>query len=140
MLKIFIYDYFNLGSTLNDESVIDSCLTIQAETIIRPMDELLFKLKYSWLGNSQYLWSNILKFPIDQLFENEKKRQIYPLFDIVRLIQFSRSPSTKQCIRCGNYTETNMNQTQSNTKKNCIFIQDSNGEKCFCGGYWVLSN
>lgn len=104
------------------------------------MDELLFKLKHSWLGKSLYMWSNTLTFPIDHLFENEKKRKIYPLFDIVRLIQFSRSPLTKQCIRCGNYTEANLNQSHTNTKKNCIFIQDSNGEKCICGGFWVYNN
>ncbi|RNA44954.1 mediator of RNA polymerase II transcription subunit 16 isoform X1 [Brachionus plicatilis] len=150
MQKDFLSELFKLysniiqriieGSTLNDESVIDSCLTIQAETIIRPMDELLFKLKFSWLGSSSDLWTNTIKFPVDHLFDNEKHRQIYPLFDIIRLIQFSRSPITKQCIRCGNYTEANSNQTQPNTKKNCIFLQDSSGEKCFCGGYFVLSN
>ncbi|CAF0729025.1 unnamed protein product [Brachionus calyciflorus] len=130
------------GGSMNDESIMDACLNIQAETIIRPMDGLLFNLKYSWLGNSSTLWSNTLQFPIDHLFDTEKNKPIYPLFDIVRLIQFSRSPLTKQCIRCGNYTEssTSSSSNQTNgTKTNCIYLQDSASDKCLCGGYWVLS-
>ena len=127
---------------MNDENIMDSCLNIQTETIIHPMDELLFKLKYSWLGSSSILWSNTLQFPVDHLFDSEKNKPVYPLFDIVRLIQFSRSPVTKQCIRCGNYTEsmTNSNSTQLNiSKTNCIYLQDSISDKCLCGGYWVYS-
>lgn len=125
---------------MNDESVMDQCLNIQAETIIRPMDELFYNLKYSWLGSSSSLWVKTLQFPVDHLFESEKNKPIYPLFDILRLIQFSRSVATKQCIRCGNYTESNKNAEIANSKLNCIYIQDNCADKCICGGFWVLSS
>lgn len=150
MQKDLLSDLFNIytkiifkssegGNVLHDESIIDQCLNIQAETIIRPMDELFFNLKYSWLGNAHSLWTKTLQFRVDHLFESEKCKPIYPLFDVIRLIQFSRSFSTKQCIRCGNYTEASKNTQVQNSKLNCIYMQDSCSEKCMCGGYWVLS-
>ena len=95
----------------------DQCLNIEAETVIRPMDELFFPLKHTWLGNMSSLWHKPAQFPVDILFEPEWQlnRHVSPLFDIIRLIQFSRSPLTKQCIRCANYTEASTSVTATVT-------------------------
>lgn len=119
----------------------DQCLNIQAETIIRPMEEQFFYMKYTCLGNPSSLWLKTLQLKVDEIFETDKSKTLYPLFDINRIIQFSRSASTKQCIRCGNFTESNKSNHQNvnNPKTNCIYMLDSCSEKCICGGYWVLS-
>lgn len=117
----------------------DLCLNLEAETIIRPVDEFFYNfVNYVWF-NSQS--SKPLQMSVDELFESEKQqRQIYPIFDIIRLIQFSRSSITKQCIRCGNFTEAQMNiKGAQPIKNNCIYMQDSTSDKCVCGGCWVIS-
>lgn len=134
----------------------DLCLNIEAEAVMRPVDELFYHLKYSWFGRpvNSYVSMKPFAFSVDELFDQERHHKpIYPLFDIMRLIQFSRSGSTKQCIRCGNYTEAQVIQTHGNrnqqqhqhhlnaaTKMNSIYIQDSSSDKCLCGGYWILSS
>lgn len=117
----------------------DQCLNVQAETVIRPMDELFVCLKNSWFGQTNNNWSKTFQFRVDCIFEEEKCKKMYPLFDIVRLIQFSRSSSTKQCIRCGNYTESNIQtSTLPNSKINSIYLLDNSAENCICGGSWVF--
>jgi hypothetical protein len=137
-----------------------------------------FNLKNTWFGLSSSSWLKTFHFPVDHLFEAEKIREHYPycLFDIVRLIDFCRSNLTKQCFRCGNYTESNTSNTISNnvnnnnnSNNNNISnsnspnnnpninnpsnnntsssktnsgnnMQDFCGDKCVCGGFWVLSS
>jgi hypothetical protein len=123
---------------LNDESLLEQCINIQSETIITPTNDYYFNLKNSWFGGKNI--NKTLQFPVDILFEEEKSKKQYPLFDIIRLIKFSRSSITKQCIRCGNYTESNTQHNVQSSKVNCIFMQDACGEKCVCGGLWVLSS
>jgi len=103
------------------------------------MKELFFNSKQSWLGNTANNWNKVLQFPVDHLFDEEKEKQQYPLFDIIRLIKFSRSTLTKQCIKCGNFTESNTQTNIQNSKINSLTMQDYCGEKCICGGAWVLS-
>ena len=104
------------------------------------MNDSYFNLKHSWLGGKISNQNKTLQFPVDCLFDEEKSKKQYPIFDIIRLIKFSRSSITKQCIRCGNYTESNTQQNVQSSKVNCIFMQDACGEKCICGGLWVLSS
>ena len=125
----------------------DLCLNIEAETVIRPVDELFINIKNSWFGQFNSQVSKPFTCSADDLFDHEKinNKRIYPIFDIMRMIQFSRSSTTKQCIRCGNLTEAQTfynyatKSLQAN-KVNCIYIQDSTSEKCLCGGYWVLAS
>ena len=147
----------------------------------KKFDYKLFNLKTTWFGLSSSSWLKTFHFPVDHLFEAEKSHGQYPLFDIIRLVDFSRSSMTKQCFRCGNYTEsyaTNSNQPSTlsnisssiasanspsnpasnnpnaasnpvstsssnvlaNLKSNNINMQDLCGDKCICGGFWVLSS
>lgn len=135
-------------------------------------DDKFFNLKYTWFGSSTSSWLKTFHFPVDFLFDIEKTRDQYPLFDIIRLVEFSRSNLTKQCFRCGNYTESNNHISSSsnsvannnvtnsnspntnatgnintggsinanNSKTNGAHIQDLSGDKCICGGFWVLSS
>jgi hypothetical protein len=136
--------YFKGGNIMNDDELFNQCLSLQTETIIRPIDELFTNLKHPWIGMHQETWVKHARFDVDLLFENERtnNRRQYPIFDLMRLIQFSRSTATKQCIRCGNFTEA-LKQTEkassTSLQHNCIYIQDSCADKCLCGGYWVLS-
>ena len=128
------------GNILNDEEIVSQCLNMQAETIIKPIDELFFNLKHPWMSTHTLAWNRTLQFQVDHLFDSEKSvRKQYPLFDIIRLIQFSRSAATKQCIRCGNFTEANKQDNEASSKLNCILIQDASASHCVCGGLWVLS-
>lgn len=134
----------------------DQCLNIEAEAVIRPIDELFCNLKHPWYSKQeqQHVYgggvAKPVSFSIDEFFDQELAAQktIYPIFDIVRMIQFSRSSNTKQCIRCGNFTEAQVigsygnkisGSIQATNKTNCIFVQDASSERCLCGGYWVLS-
>ncbi len=140
LFQIFSKIVFKSADESVDESVLDLCSAIQFETVIRPVDELFFNLKHTWLGNPTSTWQECVKLPVDHLFQEEKSKKLYPLFDVIRMIQFSRSSVTKQCIRCGNYTESNSSSSIANSRSNCIYIQDSCAEKCICGGSWVLSS
>ena len=132
----------------------DQCINLEAETIIRPVDELFSQIKYPWLGVNLSM-KPCLQLTIDQYFNDEKSKREYPLFDVIRFIYFSRSQTTKQCIRCGSYSETitasnNTSSTtttaagssnnENNIKNNSIYILDSSADKCICGGLWVLSS
>ena len=137
-------------SFYNDDSLVDHCLSIQVETIIHSMDDLLVNLKQPWIGNSNFNWSKTLQIPVDHLFEEEKSKKLFPLYDMIRLLQFSRSSATKQCIRCGCFTDSQTPAPNSPPpsasspsqygKNNCIYIQDVCADKCICGGYCVLSS
>jgi hypothetical protein len=154
LFNIYVRVYLKLAeggesSVLNDEEIAAQCSIIQAETVIRPLDEIFFTLKQPWTGPHSTIWSQVFRSQVDRLFDEEKSgRQPYPLFDIQRLIQFSRSAATKQCTRCGNFTESsraelvspaNAGEVLNTARQNCIYVQDSCSERCLCGGYWVLS-
>lgn len=147
--------------------------------IKKKFDYKFFNLKDTWFGMSASSWLKTFHFPVDHLFEAEKAPKQYPLFDIIRLVEFSRSSMTKQCFRCGNYTEsftTNLNPTNSisngpnsiananspsnpasnnpnnnpasnnpsnanlKTNNKDVCMQDLCGDRCICGGFWVLSS
>jgi hypothetical protein len=138
--------------------------------IKKKFDYKFFNLKTTWFGLSSSSWLKTFHFPVDHLFEAEKAPKQYPLFDIIRLVDFSRSSMTKQCFRCGNFTEScTINSNQSNTisnlsnsiasanspsnsvstssnnanatlRSNNVSMQDLSGDKCICGGFWVLSS
>ena len=127
------------ASFFSDDGLIEQCTTLQSETVSQSMKELFFNSKQSWLGNSLDSWNKVLQFPVDHLFDEEKERQQYPLFDIIRLIKFSRSALTKQCVKCGNFTESNTQTSIQNSKTNGLTMQDFCGDRCICGGAWVLS-
>ena len=160
--KDLISDLFNIYTKFfnkpNEKSVIcddllqDQCVNMQSETLSKSMDELLNQIKQPWLGIN-LATKPCLKLSIDQQFNEEKfNRKDYPLFDIIRFIYFSRSQFTKQCIRCGNYSEmintttttaaaaaTSDDNNISSHKNNCIYILDSSSDKCVCGGLWILA-
>ncbi len=156
--KDLISDLFNIytkffnkpneKSVIGDDLLQDQCVNIQSETLAKSMDELLNQIKQPWLGIN-LATKSCLKLSIEQQFNEEKfNRKDYPLFDIIRFIYFSRSQFTRQCIRCGNYSEMiNNNPTSavaddnniSSDKNNCIYIFDSSADKCVCGGLWVLA-
>lgn len=123
----------------------EQCTSVQSDTIHPHLDKKLFNLRHSWFGESSHCWLKTYQLPVDYLFDEERPRIQYPLFDIVRLIQFSRSSLTKQCIRCGNFTEANsltshtQPQTNSLKSQSCMLMQDLCGNKCICGGSWVFS-
>ena len=128
---------------VNEDTLIEQCLSINNEIITSQLNDNLVNLKNCWLGSN--LWNKPLQFRVNHLFDEELNKKQYPLFDIIRLIQFSISSNTKQCIRCGNYTESNTNNNINNTnnnnsKINCLLMQDSCGERCICGGMWVSSD
>lgn len=128
-----------------DESLMEQCILIQTDTIATNLDKKYFNLRHSWFGLSTSSWLKTFQFPVDYLFDEERLCALYPLFDIVKLIQFSRSSLTKQCIRCGNYTESEQNLASTSASfshkafQMCISMQDLCGNKCLCGGPWVFS-
>lgn len=128
-----------------DDSLTEQCISVQNDTISASLYKKFVNLRHSWFGLSTSSWLKTFQFPVDYLFDEERNGMLYPLFDIVRLIQFSRSVSTKQCIRCGNYTESgapnNSNPAAGQVTKiqTSILIQDLCGDKCICGGAWVQS-
>jgi hypothetical protein len=143
----FVVKCFEASSTgvslYSDEDLLEDCTKIQAETMhdTSTSNGFYFNLKYSWLGGKiSHNMSKTVQIPVDFLFEEERSKRQHPLFDIVRLIKFSRSSITKQCIRCGNLTESNTQQNVQSSKVNCVYMQDACGDKCICGGLWVLSS
>lgn len=142
----------NDTTTVNDESLVEQCVCIQADTIINELDKKFFNLMHSWFGLTKSSWQKTFQFSVDHLFSEEKSPVMYPLFDVARLIQFSRSNLTKQCIRCGNYTEGNSasntasnaataqtNTLQTSKMQSCIHMQELSADRCVCGGFWVFS-
>ncbi len=122
-----------------DDALIDQCLSVQAETISRPIDELLLQIKYPWIHFTTHR-SKCINLSVDQLLSEEKiNRKNYPLFDVMRLVYFSRSEFTRQCIRCGNFTESGALLESKNDQSNCIKIFDLSSDKCVCNGLWVLT-
>jgi hypothetical protein len=122
-----------------DDALVDQCLSVQAETIARPIDELLLQLKCPWIHvPATHVKHKCLNLSVDQLFAEEKlNRKNYPLFDLTRLVYFSRSEATRQCIRCGNYTESG-SSTSKDDQTNSIKTFDLGSDKCVCNGLWVL--
>ena len=154
--KDLISDLFNVYTKFynksnekpaQDDLLHDQCSSIKAETLIKPMDELLCQIKQPWLGIN-LTTKSCMKLSIEYQFNEEKlNKKEYPLFDIIRFIYFSRNHSTKQCYRCANYSEMNDNLSTSmtgeestNVTNNCIYILDSSSDKCICGGLWMLPN
>lgn len=115
-------------------------MSILNDTIFTPLDEKLVNLRHTWFGKSSSSWSKTFEFQIDYLFEEEKHKRQYPLFDILRLIQFSRSNLTRQCIRCGNFSELSSQLNSQNSKSNSLFIQMAPGDRCICNGLWAQSS
>jgi len=119
----------------------EQCTVIQADTINPHMENKFFNLRHSWFGQGVHSWLKTYQLPVDYLFDVERPCQQKSLFDIVRLIEFSRSPLTKQCIHCGNYTESNSSGVQAGSRaaSTSFQIQDLAGDRCICGGSWVYS-
>ena len=128
-------------SDLKDPVLFEQCTVIQAETINPRMDMKLFNLRHSWFGQTVHSWLKTYQLPVDYLFDAERPCQQKSLFDIVRLIEFSRSPLTKQCVHCGNFTESSSGGVQvgSRVANTCVQMQDLGGDRCVCGGCWVYS-
>lgn len=125
-----------------DDSLTEQCSNVQNDTVSVNLYKKFVNLRHSWFGLSTSSWLKTFQFSVDYLFDEERNSMLYPLFDIVRLIQFSRSANTKQCIRCGNYTESGSNSpaaSQVSKVQTSIWIQDLCGDKCLCGGAWVQS-
>ncbi len=118
--------------------LVEQCAQIQADTINPHVDRKLFNLRHSWFGPGVHAWLKTYQLPVDYLFDVERPCQQQSLFDIVRLIEFSRSPLTKQCVHCGNYTESS-SAGGGRVAGSCVPIQDLAGDRCVCGGAWVYS-
>ena len=126
-----------------DDSLAEQCIAIQNDVVSVNLYKRFVNLRHSWFGLSTSSWLKTFQFPVDYLFDEERNGTLCPLFDIVRLINFSRSAMTKQCIRCGNYTESGSQPSgvsgSAAKVPASILMQDLCGDKCICGGSWVQS-
>jgi hypothetical protein len=135
--KLIEYQQGNSLASL-DDILLDQCSLIKAESIVRPIHEYLFNIRQPWI--QQNIKNDYLKLNADDLFQDEKQTKNYPLFDVIKLITFSRSQFTKQCIKCGNYSESLNGINNDLSKQNCTFIQETASNGCICGGLWVYSS